>query len=80
MLASVNLDDHPQLMTGEISEVRTDRCLAPEMMFVERRLPQMLPKLLLSLGRVATQRAGARNALVNDTRRSLWHPPPTPDP
>ncbi len=40
----------------------------------------MLPKLLLGLGRVPTQRAGAWHALVDGTRRSLWHPPPTPDP
>ncbi len=39
MLPSIDLDDQSQLMTGEVGEVWTDRCLAPEMMFLERRLP-----------------------------------------
>jgi hypothetical protein len=49
-------------------------------MCLEWRLSQMLPQLLFSLGCVATQRPSAWDAVVNSTRRFLWHAPPTPDP
>jgi hypothetical protein len=80
MLAAIDLDDDPRLMTGEVGEVRTDRCLAPKVALLERRLPQMLPEPLFGFGRVTTQRASARHAVVDRTLRVLWHPPPTPDP
>jgi hypothetical protein len=80
MLTAIEFDNNSQLMTGEVSEVRADRCLPPEVILLERRLPKMLPKLLLSFGRVTTQGTRAGNALVYRTLLSLWHPPPTPDP
>ena len=80
MLTAIDLDDDPELMTGEVGEVRTDRRLASKAMLLEWRLPQMLPELLFGFSRVTTQRASAGNAVVDGTLRSLWHPPPTPDP
>jgi len=79
MLPAIDLDDDPELMTGEVGEVRTDRRLASKAMLLEWRLPQMLPELLFSFGRVTTQRSCAGNAVVDGTLLSLWHPPPTPD-
>jgi hypothetical protein len=63
MLSAVDLDHYPELMTRKIGKVRTDRRLAPKVVRLEWRLPQILPELLLGFGRVATQ--GAR----------AWHPP-----
>jgi len=80
MLAAIDLKDNFDLMTGEVGEVRTDRRLTPKVMLLERRLPQMLPQLFFGFGGVATQRASAWHALVDGRLRSLWHPPPTPDP
>src|SRR5437899_8776143 len=80
MLAAVDFDDNSRPMAGEIGEVGTDRRLTPKMVFLKRRLPQMLPEFLFGFGRVTAQRASAGNALVNGTLCSLWHPPPTPDP
>ena len=78
MLPAIDLNDNSELVTGEIGEVGTDRRL--KMVFLKRRLPQMLPEFLFGFGRVTAQRASAGNALVNGTLCSLWHPPPTPDP
>jgi hypothetical protein len=39
MLATIDLDDHPQLMAREVGEVWTDRRLASKVMLLERRLP-----------------------------------------
>ena len=80
MLSAIDLNDYSQLVARKVSEVWTDSRLASKVVFLEGRLPQMLPKLLLSLGRVTSQSAGAGNALVYRTLFSLWHPPPTPDP
>jgi hypothetical protein len=80
MLAAIEFDNYSELMAGEVGEVRADRRLASKVMFLEGRLPQMLPKLLFGFGRVTTENASAGNALVDNTRSSLWHPPPTPDP
>jgi hypothetical protein len=81
MLPAVDLYDNSKPMTCEIGEVGTNRGLAPKVMLLEGRLPQMLPKLLFGFGRVTTQRAGPRHAVVDWTLRSLWHlAPPTPDP
>jgi hypothetical protein len=80
MLTAIDFDDNFVVMTGEVGEVRTDRGLTPKVMFLERRLPQMLPELLFGFGRVASQRSRTRHAVVNRTLRSLCHPPPTPDP
>src|SRR5437879_2410426 len=80
MLTAIDLDDYPSLMRREVREIGTYGGLAPKVMRLERRLPQMLPQLLLGLGRVATQGPGARHALVDGTLHSLWHAPPSPDP
>ena len=80
MLSAIDFDDDSQLMADEISEVCTDRRLAPKVMLLEWRLPQMLPEHLFGFGRVTAQHASARHALVYRRLRSLWHPPPTPDP
>ncbi|WP_246669585.1 hypothetical protein [Bradyrhizobium sp. KBS0727] len=80
MLTAIYLDDDPGPMRCEVGEVRTYGGLAPKVMRLERRLPQVLPQLLLGLGRVATQGSGARYAPVDGTLCSLWHAPPTPDP
>ncbi len=80
MLAAIEFDNYSELMAGEVGEVRTNRCLASKVMLLEGRLPQMLPKLLFGFGRVTMQGTRARNPLVDNTRSSLWHPPPTPDP
>jgi hypothetical protein len=80
MLSAIEFDNYSELMAGEVGEVRANRRLAPEVMLLEGRLPQMLPKLLFGFGRVATQGTSAGNALVDGTRRSMWHPPPTPAP
>jgi hypothetical protein len=80
MLTAIDLDEDSQPMTGEVGEVRTDRRLTPKVMLLERRLPQMSPKLLFSFSRVPAQRARMWHARVYRKLRSLWHPPPTPDP
>jgi hypothetical protein len=80
MLSAIDLNDNSELVAGEIGEAGTDRRLTPKMVFLKRRLPQMLPELLFGLGRVTAQGTSARHAPVNRTLRSLWHPPPTPDP
>jgi hypothetical protein len=80
MLSAIEFDNYSELMTGEVGEVRTNCCLASKVTLLERRLPQMLPELLFGFGRVTTENASARNPLVDGTRSSLWHPPPTPDP
>jgi hypothetical protein len=80
MLTAIDLDDNFGLMTGEVSEVRTNRRLTPKVVPLKRRLPQMLPEFLFGFGRVTPQRASAGNAVVNGSLRSLWHPPPTPNP
>jgi hypothetical protein len=38
MLPAIDLDDDPELMTGEVDEVRTDRRLAAKAMLLEWRL------------------------------------------
>jgi hypothetical protein len=53
MLTAIDFDDNPELMTGEVGEVWTDRCLTPKVMRLERRLPQSLPQPLFGFGRVA---------------------------
>ncbi len=79
MLTAVELDNESRFVTGKVSEIRTDGRLTAKMMGLEWRLSQMLPELLLSFGRVATQGARARHAGVNSTLRHLpHHPPPTP--
>jgi len=81
MLAAIDLNDYFGLMAGEVCEVSTNGRLAPKVMLLERRLPQMLPQLLFSFGRVTTQGPSARHAAVNRTLRSFRHlPPPTPNP
>ena len=80
MLSAVDLKDNFRAMAGEVGEVGTDRCLSPKVELLERRLPQMLPKLPFSFSRVTAQRARTWHALVYRRLRSLWHPPPTPDP
>jgi hypothetical protein len=80
MLSAIEFDNYSELMAGEVGEVRADRRLASKVMLLEGRLPKMLPKPFFSFSRVATQDASARNPLVDGTRRSMWHPPPTPDP
>jgi hypothetical protein len=80
MLAAIDLDDNLSLMTGEVGEVQTNRRLTPKVVLFEWRLPQMLPEFLFGFGRITTQRSSARHATVYGTLRSLWHPPPTPDP
>jgi hypothetical protein len=80
MLTAIDLDDNSNLMAGEVGEVRANRCLTPKVVLPKWRLPQMLPEFLFGFGRVTTQRASAANAVVNGSLRSLWHPPPTPDP
>ena len=52
MLPAIDLNDNSELVTGEIGEVGTDRRLTPKMVFLKRRLPQMLPEFLLGFGRV----------------------------
>jgi hypothetical protein len=64
MLAAVNLDHNPELMTGKVGEVRTDRRLTAKVVPLERRLPQVLPELPFGFGRVTAQRACAGNAVV----------------
>ena len=76
MLPTVDLDYNSDLVAGEVGEVGTDRCLTSKVMLLKRRLPQVLPELLLGLRRVTTQCASARNAFVDGTLRT----PPTPDP
>src|SRR5579871_1476024 len=39
MLAAIDLNNNSQLMTGKISEVRSDRSLAPKVIRLEWRLP-----------------------------------------
>jgi hypothetical protein len=39
MLSAIDFDDDLELMTGEVGEVRADRRLTPEVMFLERWLP-----------------------------------------
>jgi hypothetical protein len=80
MLPAVDFDYELELMACKIGEVRTDRRLTPKVMLLERRLPQMSPKLLFSFSRVPAQRACMWHARVYRKLRSLWHPPPTPDP
>jgi hypothetical protein len=80
MLTAIDLDDNFGLMAGEVGEVLTNRRLTPKVVTLEWRLPQVLPEFLFGFGRVTTQRASAANAVVNGSLRSLWHPPPTPDP
>jgi hypothetical protein len=80
MLSPIDLDYNSDLMAGEVGEVGTDRCLTSKVMLLKRRLPQMLPELLFGLRRVAAQCSSARHALVDGTLRTMWHPPPTPDP
>ena len=80
MLSAIDLDDDPELMAGEVGEVRSDRRLTPKVMLLEGRLSQMLPQLLFRFSRVATQRARAGNAVIDNAGRFFWHAPPTPDP
>jgi hypothetical protein len=80
MMTTIDFDGNFSLMSGEVREIRTDRRLPSKVMLLEWRLTQTLPELLFGFSRVTTQRASARNALVNGTLRVLCHPPPTPDP
>ena len=80
MLTAIEFYDNFSLMTGEVREVSADRGLAPKVMLLERRLSQMLPKLLFGFACVMTQSSRARHAVVNWTPWCLCHPPPTPDP
>jgi hypothetical protein len=64
MLPAIQFDNNPELMAGEVSEVRTDCRLTPKMMLLERRLSQMLPELLFSFGHVTPQSSRARHAVV----------------
>jgi hypothetical protein len=43
MLPAIELDDDSELMTGEVSEVWTDRRLPSKVMLLERGLSQRLP-------------------------------------
>jgi len=52
MLTAIDLDDNPELVTGEVGEVRTDCRLASKAMLLEWRLPRMLPELLFGFSRV----------------------------
>jgi hypothetical protein len=52
MLTAIDLDDNLELMAGEIGEVGANCRLAPKVMLLERRLSQVLPKLLFGFGRV----------------------------
>ena len=80
MLPAVDLYDNPEFVAREVGKIRTDCRLSSEVMLLERRLSQMLPEFLFGFGDITTQRASTRHAGVNQTRRSLCHPPPTPDP
>ena len=71
MLPTIEFDDNSRLMAGEVGEIRTDRCLAPKVTFLERRLSQILPKPLFGFGHVTAQSSSARRAFVDRTRRSL---------
>ena len=64
MLPAIDFNHQLELMAGKIGEVRTDRRLTPEVVLLERRLPQMLPEFLLGFGGVAAQEARARHAVV----------------
>jgi hypothetical protein len=64
MLTAINLDDNSNSVAGEVGEVRADRRLAPKAMRLERRLPQVLPELLLGFSRVTAQRASTWHTLV----------------
>jgi hypothetical protein len=55
MLAAIDFNDNSELMTGEVGEVWTNRGLAPKVMLLERRLPQILPKLFFGFGGVTPQ-------------------------
>ena len=71
MLTAIYLDDNFSLMAGEVREVRTDRGLTTEMMLLEWRLAQILPKSLLGFGCVTTQGPRARHTRIHWTLRSL---------
>jgi hypothetical protein len=71
MLTAIDLDDNSELVAGEIGEVGTDGRLTPKMVFLKRRLPQMLPELLFGFSRITTQRSRAGNAVVDGTLRTL---------
>jgi hypothetical protein len=70
MPSTIEFDDNSKLMAGEVSEIRADRCVAPKVTFLERRLSQILPKLLFGFGHVTAQSSSARHAFVDRTRRS----------
>ena len=71
MLPAVHFNDNSEVMAGEVSKIRTDGGLTPKVMLLEWRLPQVLPQLPFSLGRIPTQGACARNAMVNKSLCSL---------
>jgi hypothetical protein len=67
MLSTIDLDHHSKLVAGKVREVLTDRGLTPEVMRLERRLTQLLPKPFLGFSHVTAQRSGARHAFVHRT-------------
>ena len=64
MLSAIEFNHNSDLMAGEVGEVRTDRRLTAEVVLLERRLPQMLPKLFFGFSGVATQGARAGHTAV----------------
>jgi hypothetical protein len=59
VLATIDLDDQPLLLTNEVDNVAADWHLPPEAQSVEAMCPQHEPEASLGVRHVAAQRFGA---------------------
>jgi hypothetical protein len=71
MLAAIDLDDNPRLVTGKVREIRTNRRLPAKVGPAWRNPAQILPKLFFGIGRIATKSARTRYTFVDPPRRPI---------
>jgi hypothetical protein len=69
VLSTIHLNDKPQLVTGEIREIGSDRCLTTEVRVAKRQSPQMPPELSLRERHVVAKLARTRDAMVRPARQ-----------
>src|SRR5262245_54180216 len=81
VLRSVDLDDEPPFVAGEVCEVRTDGGLPSEMRVLNGEASQMPPEFAFGIGHIASESTGARNARIGffwSLTSSHARPPPLP--
>jgi len=64
VLRAVDLDDKVPFMTGEVSKVRTDGGLPPEVRVLDWQTSQMPPEFTFGVGHITTQFACSWDACI----------------